>query len=145
MLWLPNLINKNVFISEKHQGKANWPDVDREISLVVPDPTVPSPTQLCFCSLTHSDKPINVTQTYHIIAWKYISIWISKLLMQRWLCWVKRTRGRFTVKVPAVMTTRRILPRVDCVVHDDHAVDWRPMKPRFPWPECIQWRGCLCV
>ena len=28
--------------------------------------------------------------------------WISKLLIQRWLCWVKRTRGRFTVKVPAV-------------------------------------------
>ena len=62
------------FISEKHQGKANWPDVDREISLVVPDPTVPSPTQLWLCSLPHSDKPINVTQTYHIIAWKYISI-----------------------------------------------------------------------
>ena len=120
MLRLPNLINKNVFISEKHQGKANWPDVDREISLVVPDPTVPSPTQL-----PHSDKPINVTQTYHIIAWKYISIDVLniKTINAKVTVRVKRTRGRVTVKVPAVMTTRRILPRVDCVVHDDHAVD----------------------
>ena len=136
MLRLSNLINKNVFISEKHQGKANWPDVDREISLVVPDPTVPSPTQLCFCSLPHSDKPINVTQTYHIIAWKHISIDVLHMYVLN----IKTINAKVTVlgqknqrpvycespcceKKTAVMTTRRILPRVDCVVHDDHAVD----------------------